>query len=248
MSQAEGQQKNLVQCIDSLPTKGPLSCLDQDLLLLKATSAATLSCLGECLNILQQTQSHGQEPPQSHTTPRNHAAPSGEFDPGPIPVLVLEPSTPPSPNSPLSSQSPLPEPSSKGQLDCGSCPCVTGAMNYNACRKCCWTLYLVHLCVQMFYFFPFIYFSVNLYRSVLFLQIFISHPLLCCVQCHLKCLENHSAKCKHECVWTRFVPQHCLQNSLRHFGLSPPNMHVKKYSGFMCEWVNLNIMTNALHF
>ncbi|KAI4817662.1 hypothetical protein KUCAC02_011045 [Chaenocephalus aceratus] len=39
MSQAEGQQKNLVQTIDSLPPRGPLSCLDQDLLLLKATSA-----------------------------------------------------------------------------------------------------------------------------------------------------------------------------------------------------------------
>uniref|UniRef100_A0A3B3BNB8 Oxysterol binding protein like 10 n=1 Tax=Oryzias melastigma TaxID=30732 RepID=A0A3B3BNB8_ORYME len=71
MSQAEGQQKNLVQSIDSLPTKGPLSCLDQDLLLLKATSAATLSCLGECLNILQQTQSGSQGPPASQ---HNHGA------------------------------------------------------------------------------------------------------------------------------------------------------------------------------
>ncbi|KAM7384489.1 hypothetical protein PAMA_011712 [Pampus argenteus] len=76
MSHAEGQQKNLVQSIDSLPTKGPLSCLDQDLLLLKATSAATLSCLGECLNILQQTQSHSQAPPQSQASQRNHGAPS----------------------------------------------------------------------------------------------------------------------------------------------------------------------------
>uniref|UniRef100_A0A8C1Z9H5 Oxysterol-binding protein n=1 Tax=Cyprinus carpio TaxID=7962 RepID=A0A8C1Z9H5_CYPCA len=53
MSQAEGQQKNLVNSIDLLPSRGPLSSLDQDLLLLKATSAATLSCLGECLSILQ---------------------------------------------------------------------------------------------------------------------------------------------------------------------------------------------------
>ncbi|KAL2080601.1 hypothetical protein ACEWY4_024394 [Coilia grayii] len=59
MNQAEGQQKNLVQSIESLPTRGPLSCLDQDLLLLKATSAATLSCLGECLSILQQSTGHG---------------------------------------------------------------------------------------------------------------------------------------------------------------------------------------------
>nr|XP_014351054.1 PREDICTED: oxysterol-binding protein-related protein 10 [Latimeria chalumnae] len=55
MSQVEGQQKNLVHTIESLPSKGPLSALDQDLLLLKATSAATLGCLGECFNILQQS-------------------------------------------------------------------------------------------------------------------------------------------------------------------------------------------------
>ncbi|XP_050794342.1 oxysterol-binding protein-related protein 10 [Gopherus flavomarginatus] len=55
MSHVEGQQKNLVQAIESLPGSGPLSALDQDLLLLKATSAATLSCLGECLNLLQQS-------------------------------------------------------------------------------------------------------------------------------------------------------------------------------------------------
>ncbi|XP_069763462.1 oxysterol-binding protein-related protein 10 isoform X2 [Narcine bancroftii] len=54
MSQAEGQLKNLVHSIESLPPSGPLSALDQDLLLLKATSAATMSCLGDCLNILQQ--------------------------------------------------------------------------------------------------------------------------------------------------------------------------------------------------
>ncbi|XP_028926580.1 oxysterol-binding protein-related protein 10 isoform X3 [Ornithorhynchus anatinus] len=55
MSQVEGQQKNLVQAIESLPGSGPITALDQDLLLLKATSAATLSCLGECLNLLQQS-------------------------------------------------------------------------------------------------------------------------------------------------------------------------------------------------
>ncbi|XP_034016456.1 oxysterol-binding protein-related protein 10 isoform X2 [Thalassophryne amazonica] len=74
MSQAEGQQKSLVQSIDSLPTKGPLSCLDQDLLLLKATSAATLSCLGECLNILQQTQCHSQTSTHLQTPHCNHGA------------------------------------------------------------------------------------------------------------------------------------------------------------------------------
>uniref|UniRef100_A0A8D0G7Z7 Oxysterol-binding protein n=1 Tax=Sphenodon punctatus TaxID=8508 RepID=A0A8D0G7Z7_SPHPU len=83
MSQVEGQQKNLVQAIESLPGSGPLSALDQDLLLLKATSAATLSCLGECLNLLQQsmhqTGQHNNRPlpsdnilgwhgPRSHST------------------------------------------------------------------------------------------------------------------------------------------------------------------------------------
>lgn len=99
MSQAEGQQKNLVHSIDSLPARGPLSCLDQDLLLLKATSAATLSCLGECLNILQQTQSRGQAPPQPpERHPAAQRAPSGESASGPVPLLLLlEPSTPPPP-------------------------------------------------------------------------------------------------------------------------------------------------------
>ncbi|KAM9669157.1 oxysterol-binding protein-related protein 10-like [Dama dama] len=58
MTQVEGQQKNLVHAIKSLPGSGPLTALDQDLLLLKATSAATLSCLGECLSLLQQSLHH----------------------------------------------------------------------------------------------------------------------------------------------------------------------------------------------
>ncbi|XP_034455061.1 oxysterol-binding protein-related protein 10 isoform X1 [Hippoglossus hippoglossus] len=92
MSQAEGQQKNLVQSIDSLPTKGPLSCLDQDLLLLKATSAATLSCLGECLNILQQSQSHSQAPPQSQASQRNHADHGATSDGVPVWTVPKSPS------------------------------------------------------------------------------------------------------------------------------------------------------------
>nr|XP_038938615.1 oxysterol-binding protein-related protein 10 isoform X7 [Rattus norvegicus]XP_038938619.1 oxysterol-binding protein-related protein 10 isoform X7 [Rattus norvegicus] len=64
MNQVEGQQKNLVHAIESLPGSGPLTALDQDLLLLKATSAATLSCLGECLTLLQQ--SVRQAGPPSH--------------------------------------------------------------------------------------------------------------------------------------------------------------------------------------
>ncbi|XP_078005647.1 uncharacterized protein LOC144454166 [Phascolarctos cinereus] len=55
MNQVEGQQKTLVRAIEALPCSGPLTALDQDLLLLKATSAATLSCLGECLSLLQQS-------------------------------------------------------------------------------------------------------------------------------------------------------------------------------------------------
>ncbi|KAM9307910.1 oxysterol-binding protein-related protein 10 [Gastrophryne carolinensis] len=55
MAEVEGQQKNLVHTIESLSGTGSFSCLDPDLLLLKATSAATLSCLGECLNLLQQS-------------------------------------------------------------------------------------------------------------------------------------------------------------------------------------------------
>ncbi|XP_077125080.1 oxysterol-binding protein-related protein 10 isoform X1 [Ranitomeya variabilis] len=55
MAEVEGQQKNLVHAIESLSGSGPLSALDQDFLLLKATSAATLSCLGECLHLLQQS-------------------------------------------------------------------------------------------------------------------------------------------------------------------------------------------------
>ncbi|XP_068567348.1 oxysterol-binding protein-related protein 10-like isoform X2 [Cebidichthys violaceus] len=92
MSQAEGQQKNLVQSIDSLPPRGPLSCLDQDLLLLKATSAATLSCLGECLNILQQTQSHSQGPPQSHASQCNYAAYGAPSDGVPVWTVPKSPS------------------------------------------------------------------------------------------------------------------------------------------------------------
>ncbi|XP_054873917.1 oxysterol-binding protein-related protein 10 isoform X2 [Amphiprion ocellaris] len=111
MSQAEGQQKNLVQSIDSLPTRGPLSCLDQDLLLLKATSAATLSCLGECLNILQQTQSHSQAPPPSQASQRNHAGHGAPSDGVPVWTVPKSPSGEPLKNgglTPLRSAEPSP--------------------------------------------------------------------------------------------------------------------------------------------
>lgn len=67
MSQAEGQQKNLLHSIESLPSRGPLSSLDPDLLLLKATSAATLSCLGECLSILQHNVTQAARNITTHT-------------------------------------------------------------------------------------------------------------------------------------------------------------------------------------
>ncbi|AWP15803.1 Oxysterol-binding protein [Scophthalmus maximus] len=70
MTQTEGQQ-NLVNSIESLaPQGGPLSSLDEDLLLLKAASAATLSCLGECLSMLQhnvvQALNQNQNQNQNH--------------------------------------------------------------------------------------------------------------------------------------------------------------------------------------
>ncbi|KAM3851623.1 oxysterol-binding protein-related protein 11 isoform 2-T2 [Vipera latastei] len=53
MSQAEGQQRDLVRSIECLPASGHLSSLDQDLLMLKATSMATMNCLNDCFHILQ---------------------------------------------------------------------------------------------------------------------------------------------------------------------------------------------------
>ncbi|XP_062862095.1 oxysterol-binding protein-related protein 11 isoform X2 [Trichomycterus rosablanca] len=56
MSQAQDQHRDLVQCIERLPASHNPSPLDQDLLLLKATSLATMSCLSDCLHILQLQQ------------------------------------------------------------------------------------------------------------------------------------------------------------------------------------------------
>ncbi|XP_016349914.1 oxysterol-binding protein-related protein 10-like [Sinocyclocheilus anshuiensis] len=111
MIKVEGQQKSLVQSIESLPMRGSLSCLDQDLLLLKATSAATLSCLGECLNILQQSAGH------------NHGPPSGESNTDTLQTPVAPPD---------------PEPAKdQGEVDCGPCPYLTDPMQLNVCKKCC---------------------------------------------------------------------------------------------------------------
>ncbi|XP_005873192.1 PREDICTED: oxysterol-binding protein-related protein 11 [Myotis brandtii] len=66
MSHAEGQQRDLIRRIECLPASGHLSSLDQDLLMLKATSMATMNCLNDCFHILQlQHASHqkGSLPP-----------------------------------------------------------------------------------------------------------------------------------------------------------------------------------------
>ncbi|XP_068612701.1 oxysterol-binding protein-related protein 11-like [Brachionichthys hirsutus] len=56
MSQAQGQHRDLIQSIEGLPAVPGLSPLDQDLLMLKATSMATMNCLNDCLHILHLQQ------------------------------------------------------------------------------------------------------------------------------------------------------------------------------------------------
>ncbi|KAM8933832.1 oxysterol-binding protein-related protein 11 [Pelodytes ibericus] len=54
MTRAEGQQRELMRSIEGLPSSDQLSSLDQDLLMLKATSMATLHCLNDCFHMLHQ--------------------------------------------------------------------------------------------------------------------------------------------------------------------------------------------------
>ncbi|XP_051567052.1 oxysterol-binding protein-related protein 11-like [Myxocyprinus asiaticus] len=63
MSQAQGQHRELIQSIEGLPSSQRPSPLDQDLLLLKATSLATMTCLSDCLHILQLQQVARQKVP-----------------------------------------------------------------------------------------------------------------------------------------------------------------------------------------
>ncbi|CAL8285321.1 unnamed protein product [Gadus morhua 'NCC'] len=56
MVQAQDQHKDLIQTIEGLPPVPGCSPLDQDLLMLKATSMATMTCLHDCLHILQLQQ------------------------------------------------------------------------------------------------------------------------------------------------------------------------------------------------
>ncbi|XP_069838583.1 oxysterol-binding protein-related protein 11 isoform X2 [Dendropsophus ebraccatus] len=54
MTRAEGQQRELMRSIEGLPSSGHFSSLDQDLLMLKATSMATMNCLNDCFHMLYQ--------------------------------------------------------------------------------------------------------------------------------------------------------------------------------------------------
>ncbi|XP_049819309.1 oxysterol-binding protein-related protein 11 isoform X2 [Aethina tumida] len=60
----QAEQSDLALC-RSIDSSGNKYYLDQNLLLLKATSAATLHCLTQCLNILQRNQ-HAQQARTGH--------------------------------------------------------------------------------------------------------------------------------------------------------------------------------------
>lgn len=126
MNQVEGQQKNLVHAIESLPGSGPLTALDQDLLLLKATSAATLSCLGECFNLLQQSVHQVGQPSHKPVAsenilgwpgPKSHSAEqlkNGTF--GPLPSASANMTWAILPNAAEDEQASQPEPNSGPEL------------------------------------------------------------------------------------------------------------------------------------
>ncbi|XP_055071348.2 oxysterol-binding protein-related protein 11 isoform X1 [Misgurnus anguillicaudatus] len=63
MNQVQGQHRDLIQSIEGLPPSQGPSPLDQDLLLLKATSLATMTCLSDCLQILHLQQMARQKFP-----------------------------------------------------------------------------------------------------------------------------------------------------------------------------------------
>jgi len=61
--EAEDQSHHLENTISSLPKSGEyMNCLDPDLLLLKATSSATLRCIQDCINMLQVTDGREDSP------------------------------------------------------------------------------------------------------------------------------------------------------------------------------------------
>ncbi|KAM9806615.1 oxysterol-binding protein-related protein 10-like [Syngnathus typhle] len=74
---AQEEQKILVNSNETLPPRaGPLSCLNEDLLLLKATSAATLSCLGECFTLLHHNVRAHNQNQNHHSMSLSEAAPA----------------------------------------------------------------------------------------------------------------------------------------------------------------------------
>lgn len=72
MARAEGQQRELMRSIEGLPPGGHFSSLDQDLLMLKATSMATMNCLNDCFHMLYQ----------QHAALQKSSLPAGEWPPG----------------------------------------------------------------------------------------------------------------------------------------------------------------------
>ena len=57
LRRVECEHQRLVHDIESLPTSGPTTtCTDTEILILKATSQATLLCLEQCLAILHYQQ------------------------------------------------------------------------------------------------------------------------------------------------------------------------------------------------
>ncbi|XP_073408019.1 oxysterol-binding protein-related protein 11 isoform X2 [Dendrobates tinctorius] len=90
MSRAESQQRELMRSIEGLPSSGHFSSLDQDLLMLKATSMATMNCLNDCFHMLYQ----------QHTALQKNILPPG------VTINWLEP------------KSLLPEPLENGAAPC----------------------------------------------------------------------------------------------------------------------------------
>lgn len=57
LTKAENAASDVSSCVDRFPLSGPgIKCTDGDILVLKATSQATLGCLEECLYALQLQQ------------------------------------------------------------------------------------------------------------------------------------------------------------------------------------------------
>ncbi|XP_059469244.1 oxysterol-binding protein-related protein 11-like isoform X2 [Neocloeon triangulifer] len=67
LQKAEQKNQELACFIDDLPPSGSIHHLDPELLMLKATSQATILCLSQCLTILQQQQIAPQGVPQPRT-------------------------------------------------------------------------------------------------------------------------------------------------------------------------------------